>query len=60
VSPTPPSGYQAQGVNVSKSKYDMQDGKVDNNAIKWVCYGNDIFGFWLCMQRSKYVFVFLE
>jgi hypothetical protein len=58
VSPTPLSGYQAQGVNVSKNKYDMQDG--NNNAIKWVCYDNDIFGFWLCMQRSKYVFVFSE
>jgi hypothetical protein len=34
MSPTPPSGYQAQGVNVSKSKYDMQYGKVNNNAIK--------------------------
>jgi hypothetical protein len=34
VSPTPPSGFQAQGVNVNKSKYDMQDGKVNNNAIK--------------------------
>jgi hypothetical protein len=34
VSPTPPSGYQAQGVNASKSKYDMQNGKLNNNAIK--------------------------
>jgi hypothetical protein len=34
VSQTPPSGCQAQGVNVSKSRYDMQYGKVNNNAIK--------------------------
>jgi hypothetical protein len=34
VSPTPPSGCQAQGVNVSESKYDMQYGKVNNNEIK--------------------------
>jgi hypothetical protein len=34
VSPTPPSGYQAQGVNVNKIKYDMQYGKVNNSAIK--------------------------
>jgi hypothetical protein len=34
VSPTPPSGCQAQGVDVSKNKYDMQYGKVNNNAIK--------------------------
>jgi hypothetical protein len=33
VSPTPPSGCQAQGVNVSKLKYDDID-KVNNNAIK--------------------------
>jgi hypothetical protein len=47
-------------VNISKSKYDIQYGKVNNNAIKYICYGNDIFGFLLCMQRSKYVFVFSE
>jgi hypothetical protein len=34
VSPTPPSGCQAQGVNVSESKYDIKDGKLNNNAIK--------------------------
>jgi hypothetical protein len=34
VSPTPPSGCQEKGVHVSKSKYDMQDDKVNNNAIK--------------------------
>jgi hypothetical protein len=34
VSPTPPSGCQAQGVNVSKSKYDMQYGEVNKNTIK--------------------------
>jgi hypothetical protein len=33
-SPTPPNGCQAQAVNVSKNKYDMQYGKVNNNAIK--------------------------
>jgi hypothetical protein len=33
VSPTPPSGCQAQGVNVSKIKYDDAN-KVNNNAIK--------------------------
>jgi hypothetical protein len=33
VSPTPPSGGQAQGVNVSKIKYDDAN-KVNNNAIK--------------------------
>jgi hypothetical protein len=30
---TPPSGYQAQGVNVSKIKYDDVN-TVNNNAIK--------------------------
>jgi hypothetical protein len=34
VSPTSLSGCQAQGVNVSKSKYYMQYDKVNNNAIK--------------------------
>jgi hypothetical protein len=33
VSPTPPSGCQAQGVNISKIKYDDAN-KVNNNAIK--------------------------
>jgi hypothetical protein len=33
VSPTPPSGCQAQGVKV-KIKYDMQYGKVNNNTKK--------------------------
>jgi hypothetical protein len=34
VSPTPPSGCQAQGVKVSKMKYDNKCNKVNNNAIK--------------------------
>jgi hypothetical protein len=34
VSPTPPSGSQAQGVNVSKIKCDDNANKVNNNAIK--------------------------
>jgi hypothetical protein len=34
VSPTLPSGCQAQGVNVSKMKYDNKYNKVNNNAIK--------------------------
>jgi hypothetical protein len=34
VSPTPPSDCQAQGVKVSKIKYDMQYGEVNNNARK--------------------------
>jgi hypothetical protein len=33
VFPTPPSGCQAQGVNVGKIKYDNEN-KVNNNAIK--------------------------
>jgi hypothetical protein len=33
VSPTRPSGYQAQGANVSKIKYDNAN-KVNNDAIK--------------------------
>jgi hypothetical protein len=31
--PTPPSGCQAHGVNVSKIKYDDEN-KVNNNAVK--------------------------
>jgi hypothetical protein len=34
VSPTPPNGCQAQGVNVSKIKYDDNINKLNNNAIK--------------------------
>jgi hypothetical protein len=34
VSPPPLSGCQAQDVNISKNKYDVQYGKVNNNAIK--------------------------
>jgi hypothetical protein len=34
VSPTPLSGCQAQGVKVTKMKYDNKFNKVSNNAIK--------------------------
>jgi hypothetical protein len=34
VFPTPPGGCQAQGVNVSKIKYDNKCNKVNNNGMK--------------------------
>jgi hypothetical protein len=37
VSPTPPSGCQAQDVNISKIKYDDAN-KVNNNAIKYIIH----------------------
>jgi hypothetical protein len=50
VSPTPLGGCQAQGVKVSKMKYDNKCNKVNNNAINYIT-----------MQQSKYdaVMVFL-
>jgi hypothetical protein len=53
VSPTPPSGCQAQGVNVSKIKYDDAN-KVNNNAIKQ-CSGmfQEMLGFYPDFQHYQ-------